>query len=147
MGPGSSRSSRARLYAHYFWLQPGVGARYVAGKKVAVELKAGYDGTVGMFGGRWHFYFNPKAQRLNCFLGSVADYTLFKDGDTKGNGYAFQPLLLGGQYFLNKNLSFQMDAGPAVLFLKDTNRSTSFNDIVIVINFALNWRFGTGEKP
>ena len=145
-----SSESRCEIIKHDFSIglsYPGIGARYVAGRKTAVELKAGYDGVVGILGGRWHYYFNPNAARFNFFLGSEADYTIFKDGDTKGSGYAFQPLFLGGEYFINKNFSFQMDAGPAAMFLKDTNRSTSFNDVVFVINFALNWYFGKRDRP
>ena len=57
---------------------------------------------------------------------------------SKGTGFAGE-LFIGGEYFVAKRLSLQMDMGPAYIALTDGETSLSVNGLEYVVNLGINY--------
>lgn len=119
---------------------PGVGVRYFLTDKFCVEGRGQFDKDIVVAGMRFYRYFNTDAKYL-FFAGLEGDYISFKGEESEGSGIAGE-LLIGGEYFFARKFSFQMDFGPAYIYLKDKESSVSVGGIEYVVNFGINYYFG-----
>jgi YHS domain-containing protein len=89
---------------------------------------------------RGNYYFRSEPG-YGLFAGLEADYVSFKGEVSDGTGIAVEPFV-GGEYFFAKDLSLQLDFGPALLMLQDKNvTNASVNGLEYVVNFGVNYYF------
>ena len=120
---------------------PGVGARYFLSDRFSLEAKVQYQTDVSVFGFREYFYLNPGARKLNFLLGLENSFVSFKADNADGKGF-FGEFYLGGEYFLTRRFSFQLDVGPGYVYLSDDSTKLTEKGLEFVANFGLNWYFG-----
>lgn len=118
----------------------GLGARYYVADNWSLEAKAQYDDGVIVLGGRSYSYFDAIAG-VYPFIGIEGDYLKFKGIDSLGGGMAVG-LFVGGEYFMRKHLTLQLDFGPDYIFLTDQETSINSGDVSYVANIGLNYYFG-----
>ena len=123
---------------------PGVGIRYFFTNTTSLELKAQSENNVSAVGLRFYRYFGS-GSNMCFFWGLEGDYVTFKGTTSEGTWFATE-VLVGGEYFFTKNLSFQADIGPAFISLADKNTTESVSGLEYVINFGINYYFGRGGK-
>ncbi|OGS27866.1 MAG: hypothetical protein A2297_06585 [Elusimicrobia bacterium RIFOXYB2_FULL_48_7] len=127
---------------------PGVGVKYFWKDKIALELRGqsvndeGVEATV--YGLRGYKYFKTIG-KIETFAGLELDYATFKTENSNGNGYVAE-LFAGGEYAFARNLSVQMDIGPALVNLTDTSTALSNPGMEYVVNFGINYYFGGISK-
>lgn len=119
---------------------PGVGVRYQMSAKTSIEAKVQTETDILVAGLRMYRYFAP-GQRGRLFWGLEADTVSFQGEVSKGSGFAGE-LFFGGEYFVAKRLSLQMDMGPAYIALTDGDTSVSVNGVEYVVNFGINYYLG-----
>jgi outer membrane protein W len=120
---------------------PGAGIKYLFNDKLSLELRGQFAEDIVIGGLRGNYYFNPDSNAV-LFIGIESDYVSFKGEESKGNGFA-EELYLGIEFFLLSHFSLQVDFGPAFIVLKDKDSSLSVNGIEYVVNFGVNWYFGS----
>jgi len=120
---------------------PGLGLRYVTSEFTAWEARAQAESNVRVFGGRFYRYFDGGAEPVELFYGLEADYVTYKGEVSKGTGWAGE-VFIGGEVFFAKNLSFQMDAGPAYVSLTDDKTDLELGGVQYVVNFGINFYWG-----
>ncbi|MDD5492546.1 MAG: hypothetical protein PHV60_07710 [bacterium] len=123
---------------------PGAGIKYLFNDKLCLELRGQYAEDIVIGGLRGNYYFNPDSNAV-LFMGIESDYVSFKGEESKGHGFA-EELYLGLEFFLMSYFSLQVDLGPAFIILKDKDSSLSVSGIEYVVNFGLNWYFGSRQK-
>ncbi|MFW6134236.1 MAG: hypothetical protein ACOC5R_01510 [Elusimicrobiota bacterium] len=118
---------------------PGLGVRYGITDSVCMELKGQYQDDIIVAGLRSYKYFSSLSG-VHPFVGIEADFVDFKGDQSEGSGIALE-IYGGGEYFLTKNLSFQLDIGPAYIALSDKNYDVSEDGIEFIANMGINWYF------
>lgn len=131
-------AKRAALGLNY----PGVSFKYPLGAFYAAEFKAQSAGGVTLAGVRFYRFFAPSGGVIPL-LGLEADYLSYKGSDSKGSGMALG-LAAGGETFLSKNLSLQLDFGPALIMVKDGGTGLSASGLEYVVNLGVNLYLGRG---
>lgn len=129
---------RAALGINY----PGLSYRHPLGARYAAELKVQSAGGVTLAGARLYRFLNP-AGGITPLLALEADYLSFKGSDSKGSGMAME-LAVGGEMFMSRSLSLQLDLGPALIMVKDGDTGLSVSGIEYVANFGINLYLGGG---
>ena len=120
---------------------PGFSVRYCTSKNVFWEAKAQFDTNITVIGGRLSKYFNAEKSKLKFIKGVELDLLSFKGEVSEGNGLAGE-VFVGGEYFITKKLSVQLDLGPAFIFVTDRNYSSaSASSLEFVANFGINLYF------
>lgn len=119
---------------------PGLGVRYFLSNKISLEGKGQFEKDIVVAGLRGYYYFNREAKVL-FFTGLEADFISFKGDDSEGSGFAGE-LFIGGETFIVKSLSVQLDFGPAFISLKDKDTSLKADGVELVLNFGINYYFG-----
>ena len=126
---------------------PGLSARYFFADNIALELKGQYEEGVGVLGLRGYYYFNElsskkkSGQDFLIFAGLEGSYIDYKGETSLGYGAAAE-VFAGVEYFFMKNVSFQMDFGPAYVYLVDrTESSINVGGIEYVVNMGINLYF------
>jgi len=119
---------------------PGIGLKYFLTDKIPLELKIQTDTNVTVTGLRGYYYFNP-SPCLHLYAGLEMDTLSFTGEVSKGSGFATL-LFIGGEYFLGNSLSLQLDIGPAMISLSDTDTSVSVSGMEFVANLGINYYFG-----
>lgn len=122
---------------------PGAGIKYLFNDKLSLELRGQVAADVVIGGLRGNYYFNPDSNAV-LFMGAESDYVSFKGEESKGYGFA-EELYLGIEFFLLSRFSLQVDFGPAFIILKDQESALNVSGIEYVLNFGLNWYFGSQE--
>ncbi|MFH1367946.1 MAG: carboxypeptidase-like regulatory domain-containing protein [Elusimicrobiota bacterium] len=125
---------------------PYVSLKYGAGKETSIELRGAFDSGISIYGGRFYYNFYSKGYVLG-FAGVEADCLTFDVDSLQGNGWIIMPFI-GGEYFINNNLSFGADIGPAYINVqsKAMNKDFIADGIEIVCNLAINWYFDTNQN-
>lgn len=123
---------------------PGAGIKYLFNNRLSLELRGQFADDIVIGGLRGNYYFNPDSNAV-LFMGIESDYVSFKGEESKGHGFA-EELYLGIEFFLLSRFSLQVDFGPAFIILKDKESSLSVNGIEYVVNFGLNWYFGSQQE-
>ena len=119
---------------------PGMSVRYFLSDITSLELKGQYEQDILVLGSRFYYYFDCKSEVL-LFGGIEGDYVSFKGEESQGNGFACE-LFVGLEYFFTKKLSFQMDIGPAWIYLADRNyTSVTVAGFEYVVNLGFNYYF------
>ena len=98
-------------------------------------------GGVSAYGLRQIYYFNPQDTRWNFFIGLEENRVFFDIDDVKGKGWT-AGIFLGGDYFLSKRWSLQMDVGPSYISLEDNEASVANEGLEFVANFGIHWHWG-----
>jgi len=119
---------------------PGLSVKYGLSPAFAIEARYQNESDINVFGPRI-YYVLKGLDKLNLFAGAEADYLTFTGDVSKGTGSAGE-IFVGGEYFINRNLSFQLDMGPAYISLNDANTSESVNGIETIVNLGVNYYFG-----
>ena len=119
---------------------PGVGARYILSKRMGVEARGQVGKDIFIGGGRGYWYFK-QYPRIALFTGAEFDYIRFKGRLTKGSGFAFGPFG-GGEFFVFKAVSLQLDMAPMVIALKDQASNKEHTGFDVILNIGLNLYFG-----
>ena len=94
---------------------PGIGVRYLFGNRLSLECKGQYSDDITVVGLRGYYYLSSRANIL-LFTGLEADYISFKGEESEGTGLVSE-LFVGGEYFFVRNLSIQLDIGPAYIYI------------------------------
>lgn len=123
---------------------PGAGIKYLFNDQLSLELRGQFADDIVIGGLRGNYYFNPGSNAV-LFIGLESDYVNFKGEESKGHGFA-EELYLGIEFFLLSHFSLQVDFGPAFIILKDKESSLSVNGIEYVVNFGVNWYFGSQQE-
>lgn len=119
---------------------PGVSVKsFHYSQKYPIEVRAQFGTDIFVGGFRLYRYFKP-VSIVHPFLGIETDYITFKGKFTKGDGFAGE-IFAGGEYFISKKLSLQMDGGPAFIYLKDNEYPLSVSGIEYVANISINYYF------
>lgn len=119
---------------------PGVGIRYFFSPFFSMEAKGQFESDVTVGGLRGYIYFTPHAP-VRLFTGLEGDYCSFKGEVSKGQGYAGQ-FFVGGETFLSKRLSLQMDIGPAYISLEDKDTKVKTSGIEYIVNMGITFYIG-----
>lgn len=119
---------------------PGLGVRYQMSDKTSIEAKVQAETNIVVAGMRFYRELSS-TRRGRLFWGLEADYVSFQGEVSKGTGLAGE-ILFGGEYFVAKRLSLQMDMGPAYIALTDGDTSMSVNGVEYVVNFGINYYVG-----
>jgi hypothetical protein len=123
---------------------PGMSLRAFLGRRFALEIKSQYETDIVIAGLRSYYFFNPRS-KLAIFAGIEESAIDFKGDDSEGTGLVSEAFV-GGEYSFARNLSFQLDFGPAYVDIKDDDTSKSESEVEYVINLGLNLYFGVGGK-
>jgi hypothetical protein len=124
---------------------PGLGLRIGVSRRLLLELRTQRGNNVSAYGLRGYYYFNPKRDKLSLFAGVEADIISFKGEVSEGNGFAVIGFL-GGEYFLSKKFSLQLDFGPAYYSITDKGSNLSESGLDYLVNVGLNFYLrGKGE--
>lgn len=119
---------------------PGVGLKVGLSQRFMFEARGQFGEGVSAYGGRIYYYFNPQGRI--CYLTGIEGALIsFKGKFSEGSGYCLLALL-GGEYFLAKIFSFQLDFGPAYIYIKDKETAFSKSTFDYVINLGLNLYLG-----
>lgn len=137
-----ARDTQGRFGAGLNW--PGVSVRYGASRSLTLECRYQTEDNIGVFGPRMYVLLRDYG-KLNLFTGAEADYVAFTGQSSQGTGFACE-LFAGGEYFIDGNLSFQFDIGPAWLNITDRDTSLSAYGMDTVVNMGFNYYFGNGEN-
>jgi len=122
---------------------PGLGVRYFFTDKISEGLKGQFEKDIGVYGLRGYYYFKP-GEKLSLLSGLECDYVSFEGDESEGSGFAVE-LFVGGEYFFAKNISLQMDMGPAFIALNDKDTDESVGGVEYVVNIGINYYFGKGR--
>lgn len=139
--PASAETGRGDLALGMNY--PGINLKIFFSDKLSLEPRAQFETNILVAGLRCNYNFNPQAMII-FFTGLELDYVSFAGEESKGWGFANE-LFLGMEFFLMKNLSLQIDFGPALIFLDDSNSSFSVTGLEYIVNFGLNWYLGPKE--
>ena len=119
---------------------PGLGMRYFLGNRLSLEIKGQYEKDITVGGLRMNYYLKRQGAVL-FFAGMEGDYISFEGDTSKGNGYV-GAIYLGGETFVAKGLSLQLDIGPAFIQVKDKDTKLKEDGVEIVANIGINYYFG-----
>lgn len=119
---------------------PGLGMRYFLGNRLSLEIKGQHEKDITVVGMRMNFYFKRQGAVL-LFAGLEGDYLKFEGNVSEGSGYAGE-VFLGGETFVAKGLSLQVDIGPAFIQVKDDDTKLKEDGVEIVTNIGINYYFG-----
>jgi hypothetical protein len=120
---------------------PGAGFRYMTSDQTAWDFRAQFADKITIAGLRLHRHFQRSSPRLSLYWGAETDFVKFRGDDSKGTGFILGPFL-GGEYRMERNISFQMDVGPMWVSLKDKDTAASDSGVELVVNFGINFYFG-----
>ena len=119
---------------------PGLGLRYCISNRISLELKGQYEKDITVGGLRMNYYLKRQGAVL-FFAGMEGDYISFEGDTSKGNGYVGE-IYLGGETFVARGLSLQLDIGPAFIQVKDTDTKLKEDGVEVVANIGINYYFG-----
>lgn len=117
---------------------PGVFIKHSLSDRLALDVHAQFQTGASSLGLRQYLYVNPRSETFNFLIGLEEDVIAFDLDGIDGTGSAFE-LFVGGEYFIGRRLSFQMDIGPAYLHLKHKETETTEDGLEGVVNFSVNW--------
>ena len=122
---------------------PGFSVRYFKSDRTAWEAKLQSETNILVVGARINKYSDLKSNnKIQIIKGLEADYVSFKGETTEGYGFALEAFL-GGEYFISKKLSFQLDFGPAFVGLIDkTVSNITASSLEFVLNLGVNYYLG-----
>ena len=136
-----SRIGRGKLAVGFNY--PGLGIRYFPFDQYAAEVRGQYETDAFAVGGRFCRYFGPNTG-VFPYAGLELDYASLKGKSASGKG-VFTELLVGGEIFMLRSVSFQFDFGPSFIYLKNAEYSVSAHGLEYIVNFGLNYYFGRGN--
>lgn len=121
---------------------PYVSLKYNFSKKTAAEAVYAAGEGINLYAGRFYWNFS-RYDKLNLFTGLEGGYVNFDTLDMKGAGYE-GAVLLGGEYFISRKISFAMDFSPTLIGLKSDNYKVS--GIEWVLNSGLYFYFSPAKE-
>jgi len=119
---------------------PGLSLRYFLFNRLSVEIKGQYEKDISVGGIRMNYYLKRQGVVL-LFAGVEGDYVSFEGDTSKGNGYVGE-IYVGGETFMARRLSLQLDIGPAFIQLKDKDTKLKEDGVEVVANIGINYYFG-----
>ena len=118
---------------------PGAGIRYLVSDRICVEARGQYLPDVIAAGPRACVYF-PMAG-FYPYGGLEGDYLSLNGDVAKGAGWGTSAFV-GGEVFILRNVTFQLDFGPAYVGLKDTKSALSVGGIEFIVNLGITYYLG-----
>jgi len=118
---------------------PYIAVKYGLTSKFSVEGRGAFGSGILAYGARLYYNFNPR-NRTVIFIGGEGDYVSFDVDDVKGLGvvgYGF----VGGEYFITRKFTFNLDIGPAYIFLKEGEFDFDVHGFEWVFNLGINYYF------
>jgi hypothetical protein len=127
---------------------PWVSIKYGITHKFSIEVRGAFGSGINVYGVRLYYNFNPKHRidRIVIFTGLEGDYVSFnvdtgnKEEKMSGNGYIGYTFL-GGEYFITKRFTLNLDIGPAFISLEEDEFNLSVDGIEYVFNLGINFYF------
>ncbi len=117
----------------YFSLKYGFSPRWSA------ELRGAFGSGISVYGGRLYHNLNPE-KRTVIYFGGEVDYVGFDVDEVAGNGF-IGLVFVGGEHFITKKLTLNLDIGPVYTKLTDTGSDISVSGIDWVVNIGVNFYF------
>lgn len=117
----------------YFSIKYGLSSRF------SIEGRAAFGSGIFAGGARLYYNFNPEGRTV-IFVGGEGDYVSFDVDDVEGIGlvgYGF----VGGEYFITRRFTFNLDIGPAYIFLKENQLDFDEHGLEWVFNLGINYYF------
>lgn len=120
---------------------PYFSLKYGISDETSIEGRYAFGTGINVYGGRLYYNFNPQ-NTVVCYFGIEGNYITFnKSEDTiAGNGNAFE-VFLGGEIFLKKTLSLNMDLGLCYSRLTEQTYSLSAEGSDYLLNIGVNIYF------
>ena len=123
---------------------PGVGLRYFLLNRYCLEIRSQFEPGVLVPGARICRYSGPLAG-IFPYFGVEGAYAQYKGDEATGVGYA-GAAFLGGEYYVFKRISVQIDFGPGYVSLDDKEYDVDVSGIEFVVNAGLNYYFGRARR-
>lgn len=123
----------------------GIGYQYFSLKyglspNLSIEIRDTFESGIQIYGGRIYYNFNPQ-KKFVLYTGVEADYIVFNSLQMTGTGYAGLGFM-GIEYFITKDLTFNLDVGPTYTKLTDSEYANlNVTGIDWVINSGINLYF------
>jgi hypothetical protein len=125
---------------------PGFSVRYFKSDRIAWEAKLQAETNILVVGARLNKYSDLKNNnKIQIIKGLEFDLVSFKGETTEGYGIALE-VFIGGEYSISKKLSFQLDIGPALVFLMDKDyKDVKASSLEFVLNLGVNYYIGADK--
>jgi len=116
---------------------PYFGLKYNFSKRINSEFRWATGEGINVYAGRvyWNFYCDEK---MKGFTGLEGGYIGFDTLEMEGNGYEGS-VFLGGEYYLTKRLSLELDLSPAFIGLKSDDYRVS--GVEFIANISIYYYF------
>jgi hypothetical protein len=118
---------------------PYISLKYGLSSKLSIEARGAFGSGISVYGARFYYNFNPK-DRSVIFIGGEGDFVSFDKEDISGTGYVVYAFV-GGEYFITKRFTFNLDIGPAFIGLEEDELNLSVEGIEYVFNLGINFYF------
>jgi len=118
---------------------PYISIKYGLSSKFSIEGRGAFGSGIFVGGARLYYNFNPE-YRAVIFVGGEGDYVSFNVDDMEGFGFVAYGFL-GGEYFITKRLTFNLDIGQAYIFLKENESALDEEGLEWVFNLGINYYF------
>jgi hypothetical protein len=123
---------------------PYFGIKYGINPGVSLEAKVAFGEGIIVGGPRIYCNFNPR-DRTVYYLGGEVNYVTFDTEDAKGEGF-IGGVFIGGEIFLSRSFSFNLDFGPYYTKLIDSEfTDLEVDGIDYVVNLGIHIYFGGGD--
>jgi len=117
----------------YFSLKYGLSPRW------SFELRGAFGSGISVYGARLYHNLNPE-KRTVIYFGGEVDYVGFDVDEVAGNGF-IGLVFVGGEHFITKKLTLNLDIGPVYTNLMDTDSDISVSGMDWVVNIGVNFYF------
>lgn len=118
---------------------PYISVKYGLNSKFSIEARGAFGSGIIVSGARLYYNFNPE-DRAVIFIGGEGDYVTFDTDDVSGNGYVGYAFV-GGEYFISKKFTFNLDIGPAFIGLKEDEFDLDVSGLEWIFNLGINYYF------
>ena len=117
----------------YFSIKYGLSSRF------SIEGRAAFGSGIFAGGARLYYNFNPE-YRTVILAGGEGDYVSFNVHDVEGSGFVAYGFV-GGEYFITRKFTFNLDIGPAYIFVRENQFDFNEKGLEWVFNLGINYYF------
>jgi len=118
---------------------PYFGIKYGLSSKFSIEGRGAFGSGIFAGGARIYYNFNPE-YRTVIFVGGEGDYVSFDVDDVEGIGFVAYGFI-GGEYFITRRFTFNLDIGPAYIFVRENQFDFNEKGLEWVFNLGINYYF------
>jgi hypothetical protein len=118
---------------------PYLSIKYGVNPGFSIEAKGAFGEKIMVVGGRAYCNFNPM-DRTVYYLGGEVNYVKFELEEIEGEGY-MGGFFMGGEIFLSRSFSFNLDFGPYYTRLEDAKSNSTVEGIDYVVNLGVHIYF------